>query len=440
MSSPRLAANPGAASAAAVDFHAIGLDHASSSARLRDLVFVETAALPTMLGWLREAGLGDSENGGAVLLSTCDRVEAIVRCASPEAARAALAAALARNGRVSAAEIEAELKTHSGAAAVRRLFAIASALESQMLGEPQVLGQVKDAHAAAAAAGTCAPALDALFAAAYGAAKRVRAETALAERPVTMAAAALRVARDIHGEIARTAALLLGDGEMGELLVRHFTAAGLRRIAVAAPLAARAEQLARVLDCHIEDFDKLEEALARADIVISACGTRRLIVTAELARAAHRRRRRRPMFLIDAAVPGDLDPAIDAIEGLFRYDLADLEAAALEGQQSRRDAADAAWRIVDEATAAFLRGRDERKAAAGIAALRARFEAERAKVLETVSGDGAAEATRLLVNRLLHGASVRLRELAADDPEAQEAAEALLADLFALARDREAPR
>lgn len=413
----------------APDFHAIGLDHRVSSARLRDLVFVETASLPVVLGWLREAGLAE-----AVLLSTCDRVEAIVRHPSAEAARAALAAALARNGRVPAAEIEAELQLRSGAEAVRRLFAIAASLESQVLGEPQVLGQVKDAHAAAAAAGATGPELDALFAAAYAAAKRARSETGLAERPVTMAAAALRVARDIHGDVGRCAALLIGDGEMGELLIRHFAGAGLKRVAVTAPLPARAEQLARALDCHIEEFEKLEEALARADIVVSSCGSRRLVVTAELARAAHRRRRRKPMFLIDAAVPGDLDTAIDAIEGVFRYDLGDLEAAALEGQQSRRDAAEAARRIVDEAVAAFLRGRDERKAAAGIAALRACFEAERAAVLATVSGDGAAEATRLLVNRLLHGPAVKLRELAADDPAARKEAERLLADLFALGR------
>lgn len=422
---PQLAAT----TEAAPDFHAIGLDHRASGARLRDLVFVETANLPVVLGWLREAGLTQ-----VVLLSTCDRVEAIVRHASAETARAVLAAALARNGRVRAAEIEAELQIRSGADAARRLFAIAASLESQVLGEPQVLGQVKDAHAAAAAAGATGPDLDALFAAAYGAAKRVRSETGLAERPVTMAAAALRVARDIHGDISRSAALLIGDGEMGELLVRHFTGAGLKRVSVTAPLPARAEQLARALDCHIEEFDKLEEALSRADIVVSACGNRRLVVTAELARAAHRRRKRKPMFLIDAAMPGDLDPAIDEIEGIFRYDLGDLEAAALEGQQSRRDAAEAASGIVEEAAAAFLRGRDERKAAAGIVALRARFEAERAAVLETVSGDGAAEATRLLVNRLLHGPAVKLRELAADDPAARAEAESLLAELFALAR------
>ena len=428
---PALAAAPDPAP----EFHAIGLDHSTSSARLRDLVFVDTAHLSTVLGWLREAGLAE-----VVLLSTCDRVEAIVRHASADAVRAAFAAALARNGRVPAAEIDAELQARSGADAVRRLFAIAASLESQVLGEPQVLGQVKDAHAAAAAAGASGPDLDALFAAAYAAAKRVRSETGLAERPVTMAAAALRVARDIHGDIARTAALLLGDGEMGELLIRHFAGAGLKRVAVAAPLAARAEQLARTLDCHIEEFAKLEEALARADIVVSACGSRRLVVTADLARAAHRRRRRKPMFLIDAAVPGDLDPAIDAIEGVFRYDLGDLEAAALEGQQSRRDAAEAASRMVDEAAAQFLRGRDERKAAAGITALRARFEAERAAVLATVSGDGAAEATRLLVNRLLHGPAVKLRELAADDPAAREDVEKLLADVFALARAPNSPQ
>ncbi len=424
-----------AASEGAAEFHAIGLDHRASGARLRDLVFVETAHLPAVLGWLREAGLPE-----AVLLSTCDRVEAIVRHASAEAARAAFAAALARNGRVPAAEIAAELQVRSGAEAVRRLFAIAASLESQVLGEPQVLGQVKEAHASASAAGSASPELDALFAAAYAAAKRVRSETGLAERPVTMAAAALRVARDIHGDVGRCAALLIGDGEMGELLIRHFTGAGLKRVAVAAPLAARAEQLARALDCHIEEFDKLEEALARADIVVSACGSRRLVVTADLARAAHRRRKRKPMFLIDAAVPGDLDSAIDAIEGVFRYDLGDLEAAALEGRQSRQGAAEEARCIVDEAAAAFLRVRDERKAAAGIAALRAKFEAERAAVLANVSGDGAAEATRLLVNRLLHGPAVKLRELAADDPAARAEAERLVAALFALDHTPTAPK
>ncbi len=419
----------------APEFHAIGLDHRASGARLRDLVFVETAHLPAVLAWLREAGLPE-----AVLLSTCDRVEAIVRHPSAEAAGAAFAAALARNGRVPATEIAAELQIRSGAEAVRRLFAIAASLESQVLGEPQVLGQVKDAHAAASAAGATGPELDTLFAAAFAAAKRVRSETGLAERPVTMAAAALRVARDIHGDVARCAALLIGDGEMGELLIRQFTGAGLKRVAVAAPLPARAEQVARALDCHIEEFDKLEEALARADIVVSACGSRRLIVTADLARAAHRRRKRKPMFLIDAAVPGDFDPAIDALEGVFRYDLGDLEAAALEGRQSRQDAADAARRIVDEAAAAFLRGRDERQAAAGIVALRQRFETERAAVLATVSGDGAAEATRLLINRLLHGPAAKLRELAADDPATRAEAERLLADLFALDRTSNAPK
>jgi glutamyl-tRNA reductase len=137
------------------------------------------------------------------------------------------------------------------------------------------------------------------------------------------------------------------------------------------------------------------------------------------------------MFMVDAAVPGDLDPAIDALDGIFRYDLGDLERAALDGRQSRLDAAEAAWRIVDEAAALFLRGRDERQAGAGIAALRARFEAEREEVLATVSGAGAAEATRLLINRLLHGPSVGLRAMAADDPAAHAAAEALLTGLFA---------
>jgi glutamyl-tRNA reductase len=190
-----------------------------------------------------------------------------------------------------------------------------------------------------------------------------------------------------------------------------------------------------MLGCHVADFARLEDALVRADIALAASGGRRLVLDEALVRSAYRRRRRRPLLIVDASGPGDVDPAVDAIDGVFRYDLGDLERVATDGRAHRRDAAEAAWRIVDAEVDAFMAGAEAagapaRAADPGIVALRRRFEDERARVLDTVSGDGAAEATRLLVNRLLHAPSTRLRALAADDPARHDEAERALALLF----------
>lgn len=429
MTAPVLSPVPAGAPAEIV---VCGVNHRTGGVALRDAVFVEQAALPDLLRALAAAGLAE-----AVALATCDRVEVVARHADADAVRAAVRSVLARRGRVDEAALDPALFVAVGRAAVRHVFAVAAALDGQTVGEPQIAGQVRAAFDAAVEAGAAGAALTALFAAALAAQRRVRAETAIGERPVTLAAAALRVARDIHGRLDDAALLVIGDGEMGEVLARSFAGAGVKHIAVTAPAAPRAEQLAAALGCHVADFARLEDALARADIVVSATGGRRLILDAGLVGAAYRRRRRRPLFVVDASVPGDVDPALDALDGVFRYDLADLERVATDGRQHRRDAAEAAWRLVEAEVDAYLAGAaagagddPARAADAGIVALRRRFEAERARVLETVSGDGAAEATRLLVNRLLHAPSTRLRALAADDPARQREAAAALARLF----------
>jgi glutamyl-tRNA reductase len=332
-----------------------------------------------------------------------------------------------------AAELGAESFRHLGAAAARHLFAVTASLDSQTVGEPQILGQVKESHRRAVEAGTAGPALDAVLQAAYGAAKRVRSETSVAEQPVSIAASALLVARDVHGDLERRGALLIGLGEMGEFMAAELIDAGIGDLVVVHTSLGRAEAVAHRLACHFRPWQELDAALAGADIVVAARGTGRYSVTGPLVEAALKRRRREPIFFIDAAVPGDVDPAVARLDGAFVYDLEDLERVALEGKANRQAETQAAWRIVDEELAAFLRQRAERAAVPFVAALRRHFESARAEVL--AEGEpSAAEATRRLINRLLHDPSEALRAAAAgdggEDPKGRATLEAALRRLF----------
>lgn len=406
-----------------------GFGHRSVSARLRDRLFVEDQELSGVLAELRAAGVTQ-----AIVLSTCDRVEVQGAAADPAAfAQAALRLLATRSG-LAADELGRQAHYHVGDEALRHVFAVAAALDSQIVGEPQVLGQVKEAHRRSRDAGLIGPELDVMLRAAYGAAKRARSETALGERPVTLASAAVQVARDVHGELADCAALLVGFGDMGELLVDHFRGAGLKRFTVTGPSAARSEALGRQLDCHVTAFEPLLPALVSADIVITAAGTGRFSVTADMVEEALRRRRRRPMLLLDVGVPADIDPAVEPLHGAFRYDLDDLERVAMSGRASRETAAADAWAIIDAELRAFQRERAGRTAAPAITALRRHFEAQRARVLIEAGGD-AVRATELLINRLLHEPSEALRRLAAEaaaDPAARRAAERLVFELFGM--------
>ena len=407
----------------------VGFGHRLASAALRDRLFVEDREIEGLLADLRAAGITQ-----AIVLSTCDRVEVQGAAADPAAFAQAVMRLFAGRGHMATEELGRQAHYLVGDEAMRHMFAVAAALDSQVVGEPQVLGQVKEAHRRSRDAGLLGPELDVILQSAYGAAKRARSETALGERPVTLASAAVQVARDVHGELTGCTALLLGTGDMGELLVEHFRAAGLKRLSVTGPSAARSEALARQLDCHVAAFDPLLPALIPADIVITAAGTGRYSITADMVDEALRRRRRRAMLLVDLGVPADIDPAVEPIDGAFRYDLDDLERVAMSGRASRETASAEAWAIIDSELAAFARARAGRTAAPAIVALRRHFEAHRARVLIEAGGD-AVRATELLINRLLHEPSETLRRLAAEaaaDPAARRMTERLIYDLFGI--------
>lgn len=411
----------------AVQLVVVGANHRSSSMMLRDRLFVEDAAAPAFLHHLRDKGVDQ-----AVVLSTCDRVEVQAVHPDPAAAVRAIVECLAAHAGLAPSDLEGQVYRHEGPAALRQIFAVTASLDSLMIGEPQVLGQMKDAHRLARDAGMVGTELEAILQAAYGAAKRVRSETAIGEGPVSIAAAAVQLARGVHGDLDRCRGLLIGGGDMGELVAQDLAVGGLAHLSATHPMDSRAEAVARALGCHQAPYTDLESLLAEADVVMTSLGTRKHVVTAEMMSQALKRRRRKPVFLIDTGIPGDVDPAVGKLDGAFLYDLNDLERVAMEGRAGREGQARDAWRILDEELTAFRRDRAERAAVPALVRLRSHAEAVREAALKDAGGD-ADKATRLLINRLLHDPSEAMRHAAgAGGPEEWQAMERLLVRLFRL--------
>ena len=266
----------------------VGANHRSSSMSIRDRLFVEDAQVPGVLERLRDAGIGE-----ALVVSTCDRVEIQCIHENPSAAAENIVEILAGHAELEASDLDGQTYTLIGDDAVRQIFRVCASLDSLVVGEPQVLGQVKSCHRLATEAGMAGAAIEAILQAAYGAAKRARNETAIGERPVTIAAAAARLAQDLHGDLSKRSGLLIGTGEMGELVAGAMLTEGLGDLVVVHSAPARAEALARELNCHVADYDDLAQLLDDADIVLTAQGARRHVVTSDMMLVAIHRRRRR---------------------------------------------------------------------------------------------------------------------------------------------------
>lgn len=401
----------------------IGISHRTAGLDLREALAPPPDRLGERLALFDAAGLSEG-----LLLATCDRVE-LIGLGGAETMRAAFRAL----ERAAGLGVDATLAARyhlTGPAALTHLCRVASALDSQIIGEPFVLGQLHDAHRAAIATGKAGPGLERFLAAAYHCAKRVRAETRIGEKPVGVAACALTLAREVHGEIAPLSAVLLGCGEMGEYLAGEFVAAGLGRMVVACRIEALARDSARRLGARAALLSALPELLPDTDLVISAIGAGRWSLEPDQLNTALRRRRRRPILLFDAAMPADLPPGLATVEGAYAYSLDDLERRALHGRSARDAALAPAEAIVAAECAEFLAAQAARAAVPALSVLRGQIEGLRRDLLTERPGLDAATATRLLVQRLLHRPSLALKALAASDPAAAQAAEALIVRLF----------
>jgi glutamyl-tRNA reductase len=408
----------------------VGANHRSSSLGLRDRLFVEDHELPALFERLREKGLTQ-----ALVASTCDRVEILTFDEDGDQAEKAIVNCLAERGGISDAELSGQLYRQWDEGAVRHIFNVASSLDSQVIGEPQVLGQIKAAHRIARENGFIGSELEALMQAAFEAARRVRRETEIGKRPVSIAAAAVQTARDLHGDLARCSGLIIGAGDMGAMVAEALQVAGLADLTATHPTASRADAVSQGLDCAVAAFDDLSRLMVEADIVVAAVGARRHTLSSDMVQQSLTKRRHRPVFIVDTSVPGDVQPSTERLEEVFLYDLHDLEKVAEDGRAGREAEATEAERIISQEVANFVKDKNERVAVPVLVQLRQMFEDNRDTVLAEAGGD-AEKATRLLINRLLHTPSLMLRGTASENGSDQSpdwnTVEAVLRQVFDL--------
>ena len=395
---------------------ALGLNHQSAPVSLRERVAFSAEALPATLAALR-ALPGVEE---VALLSTCNRTEVY---ALTDGDGETLTRWLADHPQDGGGRLALHdyLYLHHDGEAVRHLFRVATGLDSLVLGEPQILGQVKQAWSAAREAGTLGGRLDRLFQHAFVTAKRARTDTRIGANPVSVASAAVRMAEDIFARPADCTILLIGAGETIELTALHLVQAKARRLLFANRTLAHAQELASRHGGVALPLSELDRHLAEADMVFSATAARDPILHRAQVAAALKRRRHRPMLLLDLAVPRDIAADVAELEDVFLYTVDDLERVIEDNRRSRREAADAAEAIVDLQVARFVETLNASAHNGSLRQLRAHGEAARdeslakAKQLLAAGHDPAAVLDQLahtLTNRLLHAPTAALREAA----------------------------
>jgi len=374
------------------------------------------------------------------LVSTCNRLDIFAAVDDPQAGaaiRASLDAAAAQHARCL-----------SGEDALRHLFRVAASLDSMVVGEAQILGQLKEAVSQAQKAGTLGPALQRACAAACAAAKRVRSETFVARGPVSLSSIAAELSRKVLGDLRGRTALLVGAGEMGRLAGRELRAAGVSDFVIANRGRLRAEELAAEIGGTQTSLDGVPALLERADIVVSCTAATRHLLTKEMVERALPARRHRPLLLVDLAMPRNIEPRINDLPDVYLYDLDDLERVATQNRDLRAAEVVKAEEIVEEELRALLASQNERETAPVLARLRAHAgEIACGEVSRTLSSLGTLDERQrrcveamatAIVNKLLHAPTLRLRaEAALRGPAEDRHLSQAVSELFGL--DRELP-
>lgn len=401
------------------DFVVVGLSHRTAPVEVRERLAVAPERLGQELREIVVHGRFDE----ALLISTCNRVELYATSANPiEAAQLARDALARRLPDTAADEV---LYQERGIDVVRHVFRVASSLDSLVVGEPQILGQVKEAFDAAKGAGTVSTLLGRCFTQAFATAKRVRSETGIAEGTVSVSSIACELAKKIFGNLEGRRTLLLGAGEMGESAARSLRQTG-TNLHVLNRSEERAQILAKACGGRAIPYERLALELADADVVIASAASPQFILTPELMKGVVRSRRHRPLFIIDIAVPRDVDPRVGNMDNVFVYDVDDLQQVAEENLAVRAREAAQAERIIDEEVESFLVWRRSLELAPTIVALRQHFgritDEEIQRSLSRLDGVTASDRAvleamgRSLVNKLLHQPMTQLKA-SASEPE-----------------------
>ena len=414
----------------------VGASHRTAPVELRERLDFSSRGLEEAVRALAQR----TSTREAVVISTCNRAELYVACHDPSGAGEDLLAFFSDFHHLPADQIRPHLYTHIDRDAARHLFRVSSGLDSLVVGEPQILGQIKDAYNVASTVESAGPLLNKLFHWAFGVGKRVRSETALAEGAVSVSFAAVSLARKIFGNLSGCRVLVIGAGEMGRLTALHLKTQGVAAIAITSRTLAHAQELATAVGGSVAPWEHLLRSLEDSDIVITGTGSSIPILSKAQVRAATPASRTRPLFIIDIAVPRDVDPRAGEIEQVFLYNIDDLQAIVRENLERRGAEVGRAEQIVEEEVQKFTSWQRARDAVPTIVALRQRFEhvrkAELARLepkLTSLTPEARArvdEVTRLLIEKLLLQPTEQLKN--AGDPHVMSQYADALTRLFAL--------
>jgi glutamyl-tRNA reductase len=419
----------------------VGLNHRQAPVELRErLAFSEEEKAP-FLGRLRDSGRAR----GAVLLSTCNRVELYAdldESASPRALEQAL-----MEHRSFPPERRDLFYEKRGKEAVHHLFRVASGLDSMVLGEPQILGQVKEAYQLAREGGVVTTPLNLLFQKTFHVAKQVRTQTGIGERPVTISYAAFNLANQIFQDLTTKRILLLGAGEMSRILATHFVESGVREVRVANRTYERAVEFARPFGAAVVPWGEFPKALIQSDIVVASTGSQRPVVLRPMVETVMKLRRWSSLFVIDIAVPRDVEPEVGKLDGVYLYDIDDLQEVADEGLAERQKKASAAEAMIRSELDMYARFLDHAALSEAISSLVAwSTKIQDQEVEEALRRMGSLtpkqeelvrNTARRVVHKLLHSPITRLKRMVLEE----DAAEALATfrELFPLDPPQEEP-
>lgn len=421
-----------------MDLLVVGISHRTAPVELRERLDFQARGVGDALRSLAARG----STREAVLVSTCNRAELYVACDDAGATREDLVAFVSDFHRVAAAEIAPHIQDVRDLDAARHLFRVAAGLDSLVVGEPQILGQVKEAHTAAADAQTVGPVLNRLFHSSFAVGKRVRTETGLGSGAVSVSFAAAALARKIFGDLKGRTVTVVGAGEMGKLTALHMKSYGVQTVTIVSRTMAHAARTAEAIGgASAAPWEELDTVLGLSDIVITATGAAAPILTKARIEAGMRPRRNRPLFVIDIAVPRDVEPAAGEIEQVFLYNIDDLRATVRENMARRASEVGRAEEIVGEEVDKFGAWLRSRSAIPTVVALRQRFEAIRRAELDRLgyklatlppeARDRIDEITHLIVEKLLLTPTEQLKSVG--DSETVGAYAEALTRLFGLA-------
>ncbi len=396
----------------------LGLSHDDVPVKIRERLGLDADQVNRLLHTLKvKSGVEE-----VCILSTCNRFECYYSTVEPKAARRQLNQILADISGLSEKKLDGAVRLRRGEWAAAHLFRVSAGCDSMVVGEPQILGQVKDAYGLADRQGTLGPVLRTLFEHSFRSGKRARSETPIGEKPVSVSYVAVEFGRRIFGELHQAKILVIGAGETALETVGCLKREGVRNILVANRTASRAQSLAKKIDGKPLSFAQLPQVLQQVDIVISSTAAKEPVLSRTMLAEAAEGRKGRALFLVDIAVPRDIEASAGELSGIFLYNIDDLKAQAEQNKRERQAAIQAAGQILHGELEAFKRWVAERQVAPTIVRLRQKLLAlgEQEMVDFFGTSDNAAEQakrkeyTRRLVERLLHEPSVALKKLGSE--------------------------